>query len=313
MKRFLLPLLICPACLPKEQPLELSAAKEADGDLLTGVLRCRKCRRDFPIKGGVATLLRDPTGGPSGGQWKYEESETLNRYLWSHFADLCGDPDVGSAYRDWADCLVSTGGVGFDAGCAVGRLAFEMAARFDFAVGCDLSATFIGAARKLAKQRHFTCSLPLEGNLRETFSGKFPDHWRTDNVEFIIADAQALPFARECFSQVASLNLLDRVHTPLAHLHELNRVAAGQNAHLLCSDPYSWSTANTPEQHWLGGTIDGPYQGRGLDNVRGLLEGKSGILTPPWRVTREGNVEWRLRTHRNHYEVLRSQLLAAVR
>lgn len=313
MKRSIAPLLVCPACLPRELPLELTAAAEADGDVTTGHLSCRGCRRRFPIRDGIAVLLPDPDAGPSGGQWKYEEQGTLATYLWSHFADLAGDPEAGDAYTAWASALAGSTETSLDAGCAVGRLTFEMGQRSGLAVGFDLSLTFIRAARQLARERQLTFSLPREGNLREEFRLALPDPWRTDGVEFVMADALAIPFARETFARTASLNLVDRVSYPLAHLYEMNRVARQRNASFLLSDPFSWSTANTPEEKWLGGTESGPYPGRGMDNVRALLEGRDTIIAPPWSVIREGSVWWKIRSHRNHFELIRSEFLVAER
>ena len=116
MKRFLLPHLICPTCLPKEHQLLVSVGHEKDGDISTGYLSCAKCKRRFPIKEGIALLLPDPDGCLSGG-----------------------------------------------------RITFEMAARSKWAVGCDLSQSFVKTARRLARDRKLTYSLHLEGNLRETF------------------------------------------------------------------------------------------------------------------------------------------------
>lgn len=313
MKKIILPFLICPACLPKEQPLRLATEREADGDIVAGTLSCGKCRRYFPVRDGIAHLLADPDGGPSGGQRRYEETGMTDRYLWSHYGDLLGDRGAGDANARWAELLAGTGTAAFEAGCSVGRITFEMAARNKLAVGCDLSLPFIRTARRLARDRRLKFTLPLEGNLRESFEVTLPESWNTDSVEFILADALRIPFARETFSQVASLNLLDRVSYPLAHLYEMNRLACTGGASLLFADPFSWSTDAAPEEVWLGGTTTGPYRGRGAENVRRLLEGQGKILAPPWRISREGAVAWRLRTHRNHYEVITSQFLAAVR
>ncbi|WP_306532467.1 Trm112 family protein [Geobacter sp.] len=313
MKRSIAPLLICPACLPRERPLELTATAEADGDVTTGALSCRGCRRRFPISDGIAVLLPDPNAGPAGGQWKYEEQGTLATYLWSHFADLTGDPEAGEAYTAWASSLAGSAETALDAGCAVGRLTFEMGQRSELAMGFDLSLTFIRAARQLARERQLTFSLPREGNLRDEFRLALPDQWRTDGVDFVIADALAIPFARETFAQTATLNLIDRVSYPLAHLYEMNRIARLSGASFLLSDPFSWSTANTPEEKWLGGTESGPYPGRGMDNVRALLGGRDGIIAPPWNVTREGSIWWKIRSHRNHFELIRSEFLVAGR
>lgn len=312
MKRIIAPHLICPACLPREFPLELRADREEDGDVISGFLSCLKCRRRFPIRDGIAVLLTDPNASPSGGQWRYEEGGTLATYLWSHYADLAGDPEAGSAYAEWAGCLAPGAETAFDAGCATGRLTFEMAARGALAMGCDLSLSFIRTARQLARDRSLSFSLPREGKLRDTFEVRLPEAWRSDTVEFVVADVLRIPFARETFAQISSLNLVDRVRHPLAHLYEMNRVARN-TADFLFSDPFSWSAANTPEDAWLGGTERGDYPGRGVDNVRALLEGKGDIIQPPWAIDRQGEVWWKIRSHRNHFELIRSELLVASR
>jgi len=313
MKRIITQFLVCPACLPKEFPLELSSVRERDDDIVSAELCCRKCKKRYPIREGIAVLVPEPEAVTGGGQWKYEEAGTVDRYLWSHYADLMQAPDAGTAYAGWAALLAGQSSASFDAGCAVGRLTFEMSLRSELAIGCDLSSAFIRTARRLSSERCIGFSLPLEGNLRETFRFDLPNEWRPDRVEFIIADALALPFAAGTFQQVASLNLIDRVRYPLAHLFDISRVARPNDASFLFSDPFSWSTANTPEERWLGGMTDGPNAGRGIDNVSALLEGRQKIIAPPWRITGRGSVDWRLRSHRNHFEMIRSEYLTAER
>ncbi len=313
MKRFLLPYLICPACLPREHLLDALVESEADGDILTGQLSCPRCRRRFPVRDGVANLLPDPDSTPSGGQWRYEEGGMADRYLWSHYAELCGAVANGAANEAWEGLLAGGHGPSLDAGCAVGRLTFAMAGRSDWAVGCDLSTVFIKAARRLARERQITFSLPLEGDLVENFSVSLPQGWRSDNIEFVVADALRLPFARDTFRQAASLNLLDRVAYPLAHLYEMNRVARSEGASFLFASPFSWTASASPEERWLGGKSSGDYPGRGAENVRSLLQGRGGVIAPPWRIAASGCVEWRMRSHSNHHELISSQYLLASR
>ena len=313
MKRILLPHLICPACLPKEYPLQPSITKELDGEIETGLLTCPRCRQDFPVQDGIANLVSNPDSATSGGQWRYEDQEMTARYLWSQYGDLLGEQTGEDGEIGWGGLLAQSGAAAFEAGCAVGRLTFEMANRFGFSVGCDLSSSFIKTARRLARNRELSFSLPLEGNLTEAFNLQLPVSWQTGNVEFIVADALRLPFAANSFDQVVSLNLLDRVSYPLAHLYEMNRVSANQNSSFLFADPFSWSTSAAPEERWLGGTSQGPYSGRGLDNVRALLEGKNRVLIPAWKISWSGSRTWRMRTHRNHYEVISSDYLIAAR
>jgi len=313
MKQFLIPHLICPACLPGEFPLEATVKRLDRDDIVTGELFCKKCRRRFPIKAGIAVLLPTLESYSTGGQLRYEERDTLNRYLWSHYADLAGDLEVRESNAAWAGCLAQKSSSALDAGCGVGRLTFEMATRGNWAVGCDLSHSFIRMARRLVQERRCSFSLPLEGNLRESFHCELPAGWRTDNIEFIVADATALPFAQGCFQQVSSLNVLDRVHYPLVHLYEMNRVAQTEGASFLFADPFSWSATAAPEERWLGGTTAGKYAGRGIDNVRLLLTGKDKILSPAWQIKSEGSITWMMRSHANHRELIRSEFIISER
>lgn len=278
-------------------------------DIVSGVLQCRKCKQRYPIREGVAHLVTDT----SGSNLRYEEGEMCDRYLWSHYADLCGDAANAAAIVSWEQALKSGDLLALDAGCAVGRLTFTMAARSRWAVGCDLSLTFVKAARRLARERRLDFSLPREGNLRETFRLVLPPSWRSDNLEFIVADALRLPFARETFPQSASLNLLDRVAYPLAHLYEMNRTASASGAAFLFASPFSWSTSPAPEELWLGGKSSGRYPGAGMDNVRALLSGEGEVLRPPWHISRSGTVTWQLRSHCRHRELITSEYLLAER
>jgi SAM-dependent methyltransferase len=132
-------------------------------------------------------------------------------------------------------------------------------------------------------------------------------------VEFIVGDALALPFRSKVFSAVASLNLIDKVPLPLNHLKETNRVSKEKGAQFLFSDPFSWSSDVAEEENWLGGKDHGPHSGRGMDNILLLLTGKKGDLKPTWDITSKGHIWWRIRNHRNHFELIRSCSIKAKR
>jgi len=234
----------------------------------------------------------------------------VERYLWSHFSDLCAGNSNDEVHATWASCLTNHAKYGLDAGCSVGRITFELAKKCNWAVGCDLSRKFIGAARNLAEKRQVKFSLPLEGNLRETFEIKLPDNWRVDNVEFVVADVMRLPFARKMFQQAVTLNVLDRVRYPLAHLYEIGRVSSDQGTSLLLSSPFSWAESSTPEEYWLGGKLTGQFAGRGVDNVRMIFEN---VIIPPWQISHSGTVTWKMRSHCNHVELITSNYMVATR
>lgn len=312
MKKQLLELLICPRCLPNEYRLTLDGGHEVAGEIENGMLLCQQCGCRFPIVEGVALL--DPyTTDSQRATNKYETDEVVSSYLWSHFSDLLHDEQASHAYATWAGLIHPQGGVALDAGGAVGRFTFEMSARCDFAIGIDTSQAFIRAARRLMRKGSMVVPLKEEGMLRREVVITLPEQWRRDRVEFIVANALALPFPRKSVAIFSSLNLVDKVPSPLAHLREMNRVTRDQQAQFLLSDPFSWSTEAAPAAEWLGGTSEGRFAGKGLANIATLLGEPQGELAPVWQVAEPGSAWWTIRTHSNHYELIRSCYVHACR
>lgn len=312
MKQQLLELLICPRCLPEEYQLDAEIEQEQGGDIESGVLICPHCAVGFPIVDGVAFLDPQATDAQRAAN-KYETDDVVSSYLWSHFGELLDDPQASNAYATWAGLMQPQDGVALDAGGAVGRFAFEMSARCNFALGIDTSHAFIRAARQLMRDRVLTVGLKDEGLLRREVTIRLPDAWRSDRVEFLVANAQALPLRRDAVSLFSSLNLVDKVPSPLGHLQEMARVTRNRGAQLVLSDPFSWSTDAAPVAEWLGGKMEGPFAGKGLANIASLLaEGREG-LGPAWQVEAPGSVWWKIRTHTNHYELIQSCYIRASR
>jgi len=313
MKSLLIDLLICPTCLPLAKELVCQIQERDGDDILTGFLKCEGCGTRYIIQDGIASLLPKIKGKKREKPSKYESSSVVSSYLWSHFSDMLEEAEASTAYRDWAELIEHQNGVSLDAGCAVGRFTFEMSLKSDFAVGIDNSVSFISTARKLMKDRQLQFTIKEEGLLTREKRIQLPKTCSTEKVEFIVGDAQVLPFRSRAFSLLASLNLIDKVPSPLGHLEEMNRVARDTEAQFLLSDPYSWSLDIAKEENWLGGTHEGPFSGEGVDNVVGLLAGEKGEFSPSWKIDRQGHVWWKIRTHRNHFELIRSCFIKASR
>ena len=312
MKKSLLEMLVCPVCLPDEIPLKAVIDEEQHEDITEGALTCPKCGGAYPIREGIAFLDPSPQSEARAAS-KYETAPVVSSYLWSHYCDILGDPEASSAYAEWAGLMNGGPGVVLDIGAAVGRFTFEMSRTHDFAVGIDNSVAFIRAARELMVRGQKAVALRQEGLLTREETVVLPESWRTDRVEFIVGDALALPFRSTRFSALASLNIADKVPLPLKHLQEVNRVAREKDVQFVLSDPFSWSTEAAREEEWLGGKETGPYAGRGIDNIIALLKGKDRLLLPAWRIARQGHVWWKIRTHANHFELIRSCFVKAER
>ncbi len=313
MKSLLIDLLVCPTCLPLEKELVFHIEKRDDDDILSGFLKCNTCGSRYPIEEGIASLFPKSTGRKKEELSKYESPSVVSSYLWSQFSDLLEDEEASTAYKDWADLIAYQNGFSLDAGCAVGRFTFEMGMKSDLAVGIDNSRSFIRTARELMKNRQQKVTIKEEGQLTTEKRIQLPEKWHTDKVEFIVGDAQVLPFRSRSFSSIASLNLVDKIPLPLAHLKEMNRIARESDAQFLFSDPFSWASEIAREEDWLGGTNVGPFPGKGVKNVLSLLAGEKGELSPPWKIDKQGHVWWKIRTHRNHFELIRSCFIKASR
>jgi len=287
--------------------------RQEDGDIIDADLYCTKCDQLYSVKKGVAVLLPGPLRARFKAISKYETDILLSCYLWAHYGDFIPEKGASEAYRVWAGLIAPTPGLGIDAGCAVGRFSFEMSSKCDLVVGVDASEAFIRTARAIMLNRKVDARFPIEGHINRREVIELPDSYDPDNVEFIVADVEAIPFASAAAKVFVSLNVIDKIAHPLAHVLEMNRVVAGNGAQCLFSDPFSWSDEVAEAAQWLGGKDSGPFSGRGLDNLKGLLKGEKGPMMPPWEIESIGNVWWKIRNHENHYELIRSWYIKATR
>ena len=310
MKTFLLDLLICPNCLPQEFQLQGDIDQQENNDIITGSLNCPTCQTNFPITAGIANLNPHQSIKPL---QKYEQQAVLSSYLWSHFSDIFNDEQASEAYADWAKLITPQSGLALDLGCAVGRFTFELAQTHDLAIGLDNSETFIKTARKLMSKRTKKFQLKDEGDIHQPARIDLPATWQTANIDFIVADALHLPFQAQTVATANSLNLIDKVPNPLKHLQEMDRVCQKTNSQFLLSDPFSWSKEVAPTDLWLGGHTGGKYRGYGQDNIARIISQKNISWPFPWQIAKLGNCWWKIRTHRNHYELIKSRFIKAHR
>lgn len=317
MKKRLLDFLVCPSCLPACRALKGIDITFVGDDIITGILVCTKCGKRYHIEDGIAYLTPDPLWKPFS-QDKYETHLGLSSYLWSHYYDLMGEKPVvntgGVAYAKWAELIDGErSGICLDIGCAVGRFALEMTQKCDFVVGIDLSVTFIKAARELIREGLIRARVVQEGDIISEQDVCLASTWHASQVEFIVADCLRLPFHENIFHVVTSLNVIDKVSSPRIHLKELSRVAKSKGAQCIVADPFSWSPDVAPRDEWLGGRTEGMFAGYGIDNVRKLMEGVRGIVSPPWHVECQSHRPWIIRNHRNHFEYIISHYVKAKR
>ena len=313
MKKWLNEKLICPECLADEIPLELNITTEIDGDVIEGELTCAACKRSYPIHKGVAVLLPEKSMSVVSDASGYNSKNMLSSYLWSHFCDFLKDPEATDAYRVWSSFFKKSDGVALDIGCSVGRLSFELSKTHSYVIGIDTSISFIEKARDLLQKKSLEFDLIIEGLITEKRSCDFDAAFNYDHVDFVVADALALPFPKSFFSTVTSINLLEKVSSPIRHLMDINRVLREKKSMFVFSDPFSWDESVSHPDHWLSGGTNGNGNLRGIDSISNYFLGKDEIFHPPFEILDKGKVPWRIRKTENLWEQIISQFIVGTR
>jgi SAM-dependent methyltransferase/uncharacterized protein YbaR (Trm112 family) len=315
MKHWVVEKLICPDCLPAESGLKVNSEIQESGDIIEGSLYCSQCGAHYPIKDGIAVVRPGRTAKIKSPNNGYNAPVMLSAYMWSHFADLFADSRATDAYRKWSESFKSTAGDALDIGCAVGRLTFELSRTHDRVIGIDTSRAFIAKAREIVVKKQIDFELVVEGNLTEHRHLGLENGWNLKNVDFLVADALALPFPKHDFASIAAINVLEKVPDPIGHLTEVNRVLRKQESMFLFSDPFSWDPAFSAPELWLGGSNNGsnPYSTRGIDTMRRLFAGEFKVFDPPFDIARQGDVSWKIRKTENLWEHITSQFLVGHR
>jgi SAM-dependent methyltransferase len=313
MKKWVAAKLICPQCLDAEVPLALTIREAEADDIMDGEMICPQCGGNYPIQQGIAVLLPERTRDILTDNRGYNAPGMLSAYLWSHFGDLLQDPDATQAYQVWSAGFKPTTGDALDVGCAVGRLSFELAETHDHVIGLDSSIAFVRKAREILMSKRLSFDLIVEGHVTEPRRFRFDESRDFSRVDFIVADALALPFQKRSFATTAAINLLEKVPDPLKHLTEINRVLRDRSAMFLFSDPFSWDESVSPPERWLSGNGNAQYSARGIDTMRRMFAGEFGVFEPPLGIADDGQVAWKIRKTENLWEHITSQYLVGRR
>ncbi len=313
MRKWLQEKLVCPVCIMEEIPLDLEIYEEQDDDVLEGELRCPACESSYSISQGVAVVLPKKSLSVVSDHSGYNSQGMLSSYLWSHFSEFFDGPNATDAYKTWALHFREIDGCALDIGCSVGRLSFELSKTHSRVIGIDTSLSFIRKARELLVKKRLEFDLIVEGHITEARSCELDQNWNYNGVDFIVADALAIPFPKNLFSTVTSINVLEKLPRPIQHLQDVNKVLREENAMFVFSDPFSWDATVSAPEFWLSGRNEGGHKGRGIDNISRLFSGEDGIFDPPLDICEKGSVAWKIRKTENLWEHINSQFIVGKR
>ena len=342
---------VCPRCRSEDgSEAHLILAKVLNGDdngVREGILHCsnESCRQEFPIIDGIPIITPDIRTILVAQANFINQRSDLNPALVSMMGDSLGDAsefntrrlhlsiygwDAYGAFDDETTTEVAGSGAitrclgeglelmdpiegpVIDLGCAVGRSTFDLAHQTDAPVlGIDLSFPMLQVAQQVAESG--IASFPLrevglvfhEKHVQTPFAG-------TNNVDFWLCDAMALPFRPEMAQTVCALNLLDCVPSPLGLLQMIEVLLAPEGQALI-GCPYDWASSANALEQWIGGHSQrGGYQGASEELLRALLTpGRHPQSLNSLTITGEReNVAWQTRLHARSTSDYRAHLIA---
>ncbi len=313
MKKWLSEHLICPECLKSQVPLALEIENQIDDDVLQGKLYCEACNAIYEIKEGIAVVVPKKMLPLVYGETGYNSTAMLSAYLWSHYSEFFNGPDATDAYKKWASHLTQKKDWALDIGCSVGRLSFELSKSHANVIGLDTSYSFVKKARELLTEKSLRFDMIIEGQITEEKACDLDSNYQFDCIEFIVADAMALPFSSHMFDTAASVNILEKVPYPGQHLKEIDRILQKKKSSFLFSDPFSWDENVSDPKLWLSGLNEGEFKGRGIDNIARIMSEGKEFFEPGFNIQEKGDVLWKIRKTRNLWEYITSQYIIGKR
>jgi len=170
-------------------------------------------------------------------------------------------------------------GRALDVACAVGRTGFELAREFSHVTGVDFSESFIRLARLVREAGKLSYRVPVEGDLFESVERSLADmdlDGVRERVDFIRADAMALPEELTGYDLIFAGNLIDRLPSPRRFLPSIHQRLNPEGL-LVLTSPYTWLPEFTPREEWLGGFS---VEGRDVFTLDGLKK----VLSPDFRL-----------------------------
>jgi len=207
----------------------------------------------------------------------YESQKAISEYLIFHYAPSEFFAGPAEAHDFPARCAAlslrhpAKRRRALDLGCAVGRSACELSARYDETVGIDYSHGLVDAAEMLRKGQSLEAVYATEGALLESTLLRLPAKARPDRLRFEQGDAMELPDSLGRFDFVLMANLIDRLPDPADCIRSMARFV--QSGGLLAiTSPYTWLEEYTPMKNWLGGYVRDGQPVLAYSTLQELLE-----------------------------------------
>jgi putative 4-mercaptohistidine N1-methyltranferase len=225
----------------------------------------------------------------------YESPRALGEYLLFHYGSKeeqfpwsDGPLDALEFPRRTVEQLIDSSGSiskALDVGCAVGGSSFVLSECAGSVLGIDYSASFIGAARSISKNRELVYEYHEEAARWK--KGKVKILPNSGKVDFEVGDACNLRDDLGSFDLVHAANLLCRLPHPRAFLNRLNQLVR-PGGQLLLTTPFTWLEEFTSRENWLAEE----------DSELALVQ----ALSPFFKLEYKINMPFLIREHRRKFQ-----------
>ncbi|WP_347838036.1 5-histidylcysteine sulfoxide synthase [uncultured Draconibacterium sp.] len=169
-----------------------------------------------------------------------------------------------------------------DLNCDTGRTVFELATSFQEITGIDFSARFIRMPIQMQEQGFIRYITKDEGELLFYRDVQLKDLGlaKTDNLQFMQADANNLKTIYSGYDVILAVNLLEELYAPdrlLSTIHE----RLNTNGILILGTTYDWESNSVKREHWPGGFKKDGEPLTSFEGISTLLEPNFELVAPP--------------------------------
>ncbi len=203
--------------------------------------------------------------------FNYEEAPLVFDHFQKQLAEVCIQQLNGQ-----------TGLKMLDLNCDTGRTVFELAEYFDHITGIDFSARFIRMAIQLQEKGFIRYLTKDEGeliNYNEIQLSKL-GLTKTNNLQFIQADANNLKTIYTGYDVILAVNLLEELQAPDQFLASINE-RLNKDGILILGSTYDWEKNTIKHEHWLGGLKKDGETVSSFEAIKLILQEKFELVGQP--------------------------------
>lgn len=175
-----------------------------------------------------------------------------------------------------------------DLNADTGRLAFELARKYNDVTALDFTARMIRIPIQLQEQGYVRYTMKDEGELlfyRDIVLADFGLTEAKGNILFMQADAMNLKPNYSEYDLIIIPALLEELSDPLLFLSQIH-LRLNEGGYLMLASDYQWDPAKTPREKWPGGFKKDGEPVTSLDGIKMVLEPYFDLIADPQDICR---------------------------